>query len=590
MIHEAVDPASGTVTWLPGVNYEVYEGQWPELPDFFDLKPVHHGVSGNFDLSVRTNNQNVGIKFVGYLEVPRDAFYTFSTISSDGSQLFVGLPRLQAVGTATVSAPRQIRLGQMLAHDNKDESAWGIVEGLVTFASGRDSGGLKLVLRSGTGQMRVEIDDSSAGLPELLLNSRVRLTGICRNAYDLDGQMTPGVLWAPSLDQVEILETSLKLWSDQPIVPIRDLPSTIGSATDMPVVHISGRVRSVGTNQSLIIEDGTGQVTFRTSQRLPKPNDQIEVLATRSLAGTNVILSWGVFRQVEDTNRETGQLPLLTTADQIMQLKRDDAARAYPVKIRGAIIWSGETACIMQDSTSGIYVDLHEVAINDFHPPRVGEYWEVEGVTQGRFSPVILARRTIRLGIGTMPEPLYPTMDQLLNGALDEHYVEIQGVVTSVEKNRFTMLIHGGMIQIYLVPPLWDGEPSVLMPDGNLQEDWSDARMRALQSFQGALIRVRGCLSPVKDVTRMLFNIGEIQMRAASIEVERAAPVDPFNVPVKHVAELAMFDPHASLFQPIKIFGQVIYARDGNYYLMDGNDGLQFVPKMSVQLQAGRPR
>jgi signal transduction histidine kinase len=585
LFHATIDPASGTVTWLPGVDYEVYEGQWPQLPDFQQLKPVKRGVANNFDLKVKTSSKNVGIRFTGYIEVPRDGSYTFSTISSDGSQLFIGLPRLRVVGAAPLPAPRQIRLGQTLAH-NKDESPWAVVEGVVTFISRKESRGSKLELSSGTGRMRVEIDDRSAGLPELLLNSRVRLTGICRNAYTLDGLMTPGTLWVPGLEQVEILEASPKLWSDQAIVAIRDLMIT-NSDADLPMVHISARVQSVETNQSAVIEDETGKIVFQLNQRLPKLGDRVEVLAKCGLAGTNMVLSWGIIRQLEDTNREAGQLPVLTTADQIMQLKHEEAAHAYPVRIRGVIIWSGETACLIQDATSGVYVDLHQIATNDFRPPRVGEYWEIEGATEGRFSPVILAGQTIRLGIGTLPEPLHPTMDQLLNGALDEHYVEIQGIVTAVEKNRLTMLTHGGMIQVYLVPPLWDGEPSVLAPDGNLQEDWSEAHMQALKSFQDALIRVRGCLSPVKDVTRLSFKVGEIQIRAASIDVDRAAPVDPFDFPAKHVAELAMFDPQASVFQQIKVSGQVIYARSGEYYLMDGPKGLRFIPKTTVQLQAG---
>jgi signal transduction histidine kinase len=434
--------------------------------------------------------------------------------------------------------------------------------------------------------MRVEIDDNSAGLPELLLNSRVRLTGICRNAYTLDGQMTTGTLWVPSLEQVEILEASPKLWSDHPILPIKDLLAA-NLDSDLAIVHIKGRVEAAGTNQSLLIEDGTGQVELRTSPPFPKLYDWVELLAKRGQVGTSVVLQCSVVRQVENTNLASGKLPVLTTADQIMQLKHDEAAHAYPVSIRGVIIWSGGTACLIQDATSGVYADLRQIETNDFRRPRVGEYWEIEGATEGRFSPVILAGKAVRLGIGTMPEPLHPTMDQLLNGALDERFVEIQGIVTAVQKNRLTMLTHGGIIQVYLIPPLWDGEPSVLTPDGSLQEDWSVAHMKALKSFQDALIRIRGCLSPVKDVTRLSFNIGEIQIRAAAIDVERAAPVDPFAVPTKHVAELAMFDPQASVFQPIKVFGQVIYARGGEYYLMDGPKGLRFIPKTAVQLQAG---
>ncbi len=379
-------------------------------------------------------------------------------VNKDGSQLIVGMPKLRVTGMAALSAPHQLRLGQGVAHD-KNESSWAVAEGLVTFVSRQDASGLRLELSSGTGRMRVEIADAADGLAGLLLNSRVRLTGIGRNVYTLDGQITPGTMWVPGWDEVEILEAAPKLWSDQPRVAIKDWLATPATEAGAPVVHISGQVESVNSDQSLVITDGTGRVVFRTNQRLPHPQERIDVLTVGGNRGTNGDWLWGIFRPLENTtNRDAGQLPVLTTADQIMRLKFSEAMRAYPVRIRGVIIWSGGTACIIQDSTSGVYVDLRQTTGSESRAPRVGEYWEIAGATQGRFSPVIVARQTTFLGTGTLPEPLHPTRDQLLNGALDEHYVEIEGIAAVVETNRLSLLTHGGMIQVYLVPPLWNGD------------------------------------------------------------------------------------------------------------------------------------
>jgi signal transduction histidine kinase len=291
--------------------------------------------------------------------------------------------------------------------------------------------------------------------------------------------------------------------------------------------------------------------------------------------------------QMADTNSVAGQLPILTTLGQIMHMKREEAMQSYPVRIRGVVVWSGGGTCQICDSTGGIYVDARQIEDPDSLPIRAGDYLEIEGNTEVRFSPVIVARRAVRLGLGAVPEPAHPTMDQLLNGTLDAQYLEIEGIVTAVETNRLTMLTRSGKLQVYLVPPMWEGEPSRLTADASIEENWSDAHMKALKSYEGALVRVRGSLSPVKNPVTLQFKVGEIQMRAASVDIDQPAPVDPFNAPMRRASELLMFDPGANVFQPVKVSGQIIQERDGEFYMMDGDQGLRFTTKRPMDFAAG---
>ena len=75
---------------INGLDYRYYEGSWNNLPAFADLTPQKSGVVDAFDLSVRDQNDNFGIVFSGFVEVPADGTYTFYTASDDGSQLFIG--------------------------------------------------------------------------------------------------------------------------------------------------------------------------------------------------------------------------------------------------------------------------------------------------------------------------------------------------------------------------------------------------------------------------------------------------------------------------------------------------------------------
>ena len=80
-----VDLASGK----GATSYIYYEGGWDRLPDFAKLKPAGTGIAPGFDLGVARRDSNYAIQFAGYFKVEREAQYTFSLHSDDGSRLAV---------------------------------------------------------------------------------------------------------------------------------------------------------------------------------------------------------------------------------------------------------------------------------------------------------------------------------------------------------------------------------------------------------------------------------------------------------------------------------------------------------------------
>jgi hypothetical protein len=75
---------------LKGLDYQYYEGSWNALPDFTALKPAAAGIADRFDLSVRKRAERYGLRFTGFIEIPREGLYHFYTLSHDGSKLFIG--------------------------------------------------------------------------------------------------------------------------------------------------------------------------------------------------------------------------------------------------------------------------------------------------------------------------------------------------------------------------------------------------------------------------------------------------------------------------------------------------------------------
>lgn len=100
----------------PGLRVARYEGQWQRLPDFDMLEPVESGIT---KASPRTlddmERDHYGQRYSGFLKIPADGVYFFSTTSDDGSRLWVGERLLVdndgAHAAQTVSGMARLRPG-----------------------------------------------------------------------------------------------------------------------------------------------------------------------------------------------------------------------------------------------------------------------------------------------------------------------------------------------------------------------------------------------------------------------------------------------------------------------------------------------
>lgn len=81
---EAV-PAFTLPATRPGLQVRVYETDLPYLTDFRDLEPVADQEVSGLDLSVMTRNANIGLAFVGWLDVPTTGDYEFFLSSDTGA-------------------------------------------------------------------------------------------------------------------------------------------------------------------------------------------------------------------------------------------------------------------------------------------------------------------------------------------------------------------------------------------------------------------------------------------------------------------------------------------------------------------------
>ena len=72
-----------------GLTYKYYQGRWNVLPNFNAITPIATGSVSNVDISAKTQDDEFGFLFEGFIEIPVTGSYTFETNSDDGSKLYI---------------------------------------------------------------------------------------------------------------------------------------------------------------------------------------------------------------------------------------------------------------------------------------------------------------------------------------------------------------------------------------------------------------------------------------------------------------------------------------------------------------------
>lgn len=326
-------------------------------------------------------------------------------------------------------------------------------------------------------------------------------------------------------------------------------------------VPLHGRVRVAGIYQDIVAEDGS-----RVPGRLLAMDCKaIQPVMPSASLSTNVTATGGRSDIPAVVSNLTAGVPTtISTAAEIKALSAEQANQKLPVSICGVVTACFAKYAVVQDSTKGVFVDL--LGLPEVKPLQRGEYCQIDGVTgPGSFAPVVVAHRIIRLGPGQLPKPLRPTWDQLMNGSLDDEYAEIVGVVTAVRDQRIVLLTEGGKITL----------------------DLNDCRSETLPGYEGALVRIQGCVFVNFDMETHRLGTGSLVIRSAAIDVLRPAPRDFFNAPYKSMGELLLYDPKAAPFRLLKVSGQVIHGRAGEFFLTDGTNGMHVTTRNAEQFAVG---
>ncbi|EEF60960.1 ATP-binding protein [Pedosphaera parvula] len=549
--------AGGTNQITSGLDYFCYDDTPATLDDVRNQMPTLAGTAINFDIALRVPEEYVAMQFRGWLAVPRTGEYEFTVRSDDGSELYVGgfHPKITLLASNTPPTASRAWLDQSPAAPPNAE--WVTLDGRISFV-GQEADGLVLGLQSGNHALRLWLANPGNISPSLLLNAIVRATGLLRQVAGLDGQKQFGIMSVVGAANFQVREIAAEQWDKYPLTSIASL------STAPPgnfIAHLHGRVSGLQPDGNFILDDGFDTIPVRAEMPSLTNGLDIEVLGQFERDGVKTVAHPAYCRPLA---RPPTTLPLLTTAAQVQQLSVSEAARQYPVRMRGVVTCQVEwLGAAVQDDTRGVFFNF-DTAYHD--GLEVGDFVEINGVTAaGDFAPVIVAKTLLVQGRGQMPEPARPSWNQLISGSLDSQYAEVRGIITAVQTNTVTLLTDGGKINVQV-------------------HNTSEATLRRLQN---TLVRIRGCLLAEWDAQTRQVRVGEIKFRNPVIEAEQLPVAEPFAAPVKTIADLLRFDLHASGFQRVKVSGQVVHAGDDEFFLMSDGRGLRFRPADLINLSVG---
>ena len=190
----------------------------------------------------------------------------------------------------------------------------------------------------------------------------------------------------------------------------------------------------------------------------------------------------------------------------------------------------------IQDDTAGIYLQA-STNTPSLYP---GQVVEIDGTSSpGEFAPVVVPKRVLVVGTAPLPVAKPVTYEQLASGKEDSQFVEITGVVRSIQLHEAS--------QHYLIEIATGG--------GRLSVYARQLPVKRSEELLDSTVRVRAVCLTQFNHKRQLFAIRLMVPRPEDFVVERPALQDPFAIASRPIGSLLQFAPQRSIWPPCKSGG-----------------------------------
>ena len=487
-------------------------------------------------------------------------------------------PKLSVLGQGSLPAAKRLALSALAS----DYGEWIETSGRVLSAE-TSLGRLALLIQDGAQYGLVYVmGPVTTNDFNRLLDCKVRIRGI--NASQVvAGRLEPASVFVPGINEITISEPPGGIRPPQaPVVSIESLLNRELGPWTNNLVHISGLVASYQAGHFLAVKDPTGIIRARIIQLSQLQGDErVQVWGYLEIATNETFLNNAYFAVVKPplqgvasassrgSPSEARTPPqVITQVSDILKLKREEAAKFLPVKLRGVITFADPQwrNGFFQDTSGAVYVDLDQKGVHS------GQWVELTGRTSpGGFAPEVLSSEVKVLDSTNLPTPAQVDLDDLANGHLDAHWVEMGGVVQRVDKQwghvNMSLMTPKGRFKVII--PGFDNKPA--------PTQLIDARV----SVQGACMSELNARLQLSGIT---LNVPSLDQ----VTILESPPADPFSIGTTRVDSVATFDPDPLAGRRVKVSGVVTLKIPGpGFILQDASGGLRVLTSQTNEVHTG---
>jgi hypothetical protein len=199
-------------------------------------------------------------------------------------------------------------------------------------------------------------------------------------------------------------------------------------------------------------------------------------------------------------------------------------------------------------------------------PIHAGTLIDMTGVSEpGNYAPIVIGSDVHVVAQAHLPlKPPRRNLVHLMTGADDGQWVEVEGVVHSVEQSghyaTITLALRDGMVRA--ITPLEPGADYASLVD--------------------ATILLHANAAPVWTKNGQMVGARLLFPSLAQLKVKEPAPADRFSLPLRPINSLLRFAPGVTFVHRVRVRGQVTLQWPGRWlYIQDGSQGV-FIPSVQT--------
>ena len=257
----------------------------------------------------------------------------------------------------------------------------------------------------------------------------------------------------------------------------------------------------------------------------------------------------------------------ITPIGRLYQIMKTRPVKPVEVKIRGVITYIDLdlTRFFLQDGADSIEVnDSLEAGLYPLLNEE-GNYVEFPARLEDN---VVHARSFATvLGKAQMPLAVRRNLEALLAGEDDGRRVEVEGIVSSYDRQPMTLIVHGKNLNV-----------------------WINRIDKGVQKrLLGSLVQVRGVCAPVVNARNQRVGVRLLVPSSEDIAVVRPAPEDPFDLPVTPLGDLMRLNPFDTKMSThfVKTAGVLTYIESHVLFVQDGNQGVRIFNREETDARPG---